>query len=89
MTKKHFIAMANLFGAYLNGLERAKELQPQATEKHRDMEIAYWNAINAFATVAADFNSNFDANYFNEYVTDIQFGRRDFNGKLIKTRKVA
>ena len=52
-------------------------------------ETTYWSAINAFCKVAQEANPNFDKTYFVDFIMDIVEGRRDTNGKLIKTKKVA
>ena len=83
MTKKHFIAMAikfadiNLTILHSNVGATDKAQQLMATKK----------AIQGYCEVAKSFNSNFDADYFVNFIDEIFVGKRDRNGKLIKQAK--
>lgn len=54
-----------------------------------DMLMGYTDAVMAFCRVAKYSNPNFDHNYFLDFIDEIVKGKRDNDGKLIKTKKVA
>jgi hypothetical protein len=89
MTKKHFNAMAIEFGRYLLWLKECKEnkLNFHLAEYNQIRENTYWTAIGSFCEVAKAANPAFDKERFCDFVTDIQDGRRDKDGKLVKTTK--
>ena len=78
MTKKHFTAMAikfadiNLTILHSDNSAMDKAQQLMATKK----------AIQGYCEVAKSFNSNFDVDYFVNFIDEIFMGKRDRNGKL-------
>lgn len=89
MTKKHFIAMAIQFG--LSTRIRLNDYRANriTLDEYDFWYTTYVTAINDFCKVAKQFNSNFDVEYFLDFVADVAMERRDAQGKLIKKGKVA
>jgi len=85
MSKKHFIAMAIQFAQTRKTILNSG-LGLVATSH---MLMGYTDAVIAFCKVAKNSNSNFDHNYFLDFIDEIVEGKRDTFGKLIKTKKVA
>lgn len=86
MTKKHFIAMAIKFADINLSILHSNV---GATDKAQQL-MATKKAIQGYCEVAKSFNSNFDADYFVNFIDEIFVGKRDRNGKLIKqSNKVA
>lgn len=85
MSKKHFIAMAIQFA-----LLRKEILNRNMSTVHKAHQLSgVSEAQDAFCKVAIQSNPNFDKYYFLDFIDDIAAGKRDNNGKLIKTKKVA
>lgn len=86
MTKQHFEAMAQQFAIMKKGIMNNDSLD---LDKKVQVVATYLDAVRAFCYVAKQFNSNFDADYFDNYIEEIVCGTRDVNGKKIKKGKVA
>lgn len=69
MTKKHFIIAANEFGRLLRD------------ENDADKIKAIYQAIDIFCLVAGRVNFNFSRSVFMSWISDIEDGIRDFNGR--------
>lgn len=69
MTKKHFIIAANEFGRLLRD------------ENDADKVKAIYQAIDIFCLVASRVNFNFSRSVFMSWISDIEEGIRDFNGR--------
>jgi len=85
MTKKHFIAMAIKFAQVRQTICNSDWDVDQKAQQL----LGTTQAIQGFCQVAKEANSNFDADYFIDFIDDIVAGKRDANGKVIKTRKAA
>jgi hypothetical protein len=86
MTKQHFEAMAQQFAIMKKGIIDNDSLD---MEKKVIAVAVYLDSVKAFCNVAKQFNSRFDADYFDNYIESIVYGDRDINGKKIKMKKGA
>jgi len=83
MSKKDFNLMAIEFGQQLARINDSKY-----PEQIRNIVMATaLDSIKAFCYVAITANSNFDSSRFYDFVDEVRDGRRDSNGKLVKTTK--
>ena len=81
MSKKDFNLMAIEFGQQMKHINAMDYHQPI-----RDIAMAtLLDSIKAFCYVAITANGNFDSSRFYDFVDEVANGRRDANGKLVKT----
>ena len=89
MTKKHFVAMAIQFGQTIRIRLDDYVAQRITLDEYDFWYNAYLAAVTDFCKVAKQSNSNFDVEYFLDFVGDIVTEKRDAQGKLVKKSKVA
>lgn len=81
MAKKHFTAMAIEFGSILRDLYSNDDLTDVSANAAID---AIHATIRGFVRVAKSANSAFDATTFWNFIEDVQEGRRDLDGRIVK-----
>ena len=73
MTRKMYEQMATEFGLAMQ-------------EQDSEAEYGLWAGVKAFCTVAKRDNPKFNAERFNQWVTEVCDGERNVNGERIKMK---
>jgi 2',3'-cyclic-nucleotide 2'-phosphodiesterase (5'-nucleotidase family) len=88
---KKYDAIAIKFAKNLVTLNNSKNeaIDPAQVYYFATMMAGYWTAIYTYKRNEQEVNPRFDSERFEDFIQDIVDGKRDENGKLIKSRKAA
>ena len=86
---KKYDAIAIKFAKNLVTLNNSKNQADEASQIYyfSTMMSGYWSAIYTYKRNEQEVNPRFDSERFEDFIQDIVDGKRDENGKLVKTTK--